>query len=184
MKKLSVLFFALAFAIAASLSSSYAKPPKGDMGKGKGMCPRGDGHCPMFGNIDKMKKDLALSDEQVNKIKAINESYKKQFTELREKIVPKRDELHKLLMADEVDTKAVRELLVEMSNTHVEIRMLGINHRIDADKVLNPDQKKKHKEIMKERMGKGMKSYKGMKGKEGMGPCPCPCRGGMPMPME
>lgn len=118
-------------------------PPPGDMMDGPHM-EQG----MFFGNPEVYKTKLGLSDEQVNKIGKINLEYKKKLLNIRETMQPKRIKLQRLLLEDEVNLKDVRALLNEISALEVEIRMQWINHRLDIDKVLTPEQRNKLRNSM------------------------------------
>jgi len=109
---------------------------------------------PMFGDPERMKKDLGLTDEQVKKIAGINNEHKKKMLEFREKIAPREIQLERLLLEDAVDLAKVRSLLREISDLKVEIQMLRIQHRLDIEKVLTTEQKAKMKQHRKHMMGK------------------------------
>lgn len=111
-------------------------PPRGPMG---GPGPHG----PFFGDPELMKKKLGLSDEQVRKISGINQTYKNKLEGYHDKIDPKFARLRVLLLEDKVNLKEVRSVMKEISDIDLEIRMLGISHRLDIEKVLTKEQKDK-----------------------------------------
>jgi Spy/CpxP family protein refolding chaperone len=119
---------------------------------------------PMFGDPERMKKDLGLTDEQVKKIAVINSEHKKKMLEFKEKMAPREIQLERLLLEDTVDLAKVRSLLSEISDLRVEVQMLRIQHRLEIEKVLTAEQKAKMKQHRKHMMGK-----KGH-GPEGHGP--------------
>jgi Spy/CpxP family protein refolding chaperone len=98
---------------------------------------------PFFGDPERLKEKLGLSDEQVSKIAAINLEYKKKFMDYHEKMAPKHIRLRKMLLEDNVDLAEVRKLVKETSDIHVEVEMLRIQHHIDIEKVLTPEQRTK-----------------------------------------
>lgn len=108
-----------------------------------GRCTKTKGCGPFYGDPQAMKTRLGLSDDQVNKISAINLEYKKQFLGYKEKLEPKHIKLEKMLLEDNVDTKEVRALLKEISDVTVDVRMLRVNHQLEIEKVLTPEQKTK-----------------------------------------
>ena len=102
--------FVTAMALALVLAGGQALyAQKGDRaGRGdryhKGMHGDGamiDGCGPFYGDPARMKTTLGLSDDQVNKIAAINQEYKKKFLDYKEKLAPKHVQLRKLLLEDE-----------------------------------------------------------------------------------
>jgi Spy/CpxP family protein refolding chaperone len=113
---------------------------------GRGMGPgegRGMGPHHFFGDPARMKEDLGLTDEQVSRISAINLEHKKQMLAMREQIEPKRAQLQKLLLDENVDLGQVRQTLKEIADLQVEVRMLRIKHRIEIEKVLTAEQRAK-----------------------------------------
>jgi Spy/CpxP family protein refolding chaperone len=109
---------------------------------------------PMFGDPERMKKDLGLTDEQVKKIAGINSEHKKKMLEYREKLAPREIQLERLLLEDAVDLAKVKSLLREISDLKVEVQMLRIQHRLDIEKVLTAEQKEKMRQHRKHMMGK------------------------------
>ena len=112
---------------------------------------RGDGedskhHKRMyFGNIEKMKKKLELKDNQIDKISKINRKFKKKLLKHKEVLAPKRIRLKGLLLEEDINLNKVRSLLREISDVKIELRLLRIKHRIEIEKILTPDQKRKHR---------------------------------------
>lgn len=98
---------------------------------------------PFFGNIQRMKDHLSLSDAQVSKIEKINLRFKKAHLSLKEKMVPKKIRIRRLLLEENVDLKKVKVLLRNIADVEVELRYLKIRHRVAIEKVLTPDQKRK-----------------------------------------
>ncbi len=149
MKK--VLIFALALTLVASVS--FAQGPKA---KGQ-CCDRLMMKGPIFGDIDRLKQELGLSDAQVDKIVEINNLYQKRMLDIREKLSPKMIQLKKLLLEDEVDIAAVRAKLKEIGDLRIELHMLRIQHVMDIEKQLNKEQLKKlraHKRLEMQKMEK------------------------------
>jgi Spy/CpxP family protein refolding chaperone len=155
----TILCAVAALALIATQPSLYAKEggnrqgPKGPGEKCMMHDMKGAGG-PMFGDPEKMKKELGLNDEQVKKIAAINNEHHKKMLEFREKIAPKEIQLERLLLEDTVDLGKVKALLREISDLKVEVHMLMIQHRLDIEKVLTPEQKEKMKQHRKHMMKK------------------------------
>ena len=148
MKKVS---FVLVILLCA-MSLTYAQGPKGkgqyDMSMKKG---------PIFGDVQRLKQELGLSDAQVDKIVEINNQYEKRMLDIREKLAPKMIQLKKLLLEDEVDINAVRAKLKEIGDLRIELHILRIQHVMDIEKQLNKDQLKKlkaYKQMEMQRMEK------------------------------
>lgn len=157
MKKLIIPLIAI-FAIALTAPDLSARK-RGRM-HGPGHIEKGHHRGMFFGDPEKMKEKLGLSDEQVTKIGEINLEYKKKLIKIREKLEPKRLKLKGMLLEDNVDLDTIRDLLKEMSELQIEIRMLRITQRLDIEKILTPEQKVK------------LKSMPMHKGRGRMGPPP------------
>ncbi len=121
-------------------------------------------HGKFFGDPARMKKELSLTDEQVTKITDINKEHRKKMLDYKEKLAPKEIQLKKLLLEDTVDMAKVRLLLKEIGDLRVELQALRIEHRLDIEKVLTPDQKAKMRQHRMHMMKKGMKGHKGHRG--------------------
>lgn len=99
--------------------------------------------------LEKMAKELGLTPEQKTQVekvhsdsKAAKEGYEKQEDDLRK-------ELHSLLAADNLDKAAIRSKMEEISKLKVDSKMLWIDDRIKINGILTPEQRTKHKEMMK-----------------------------------
>ncbi|HNU91792.1 MAG TPA: Spy/CpxP family protein refolding chaperone [Spirochaetota bacterium] len=144
-KMLTVMALALVLAGGQALYAQRGNRPArdGDMPH-RGMHGDGamvDGCGPFYGDPARMKASLGLSDDQVNKIAAINQEYKKKFLDYREKMAPKHIQLRKLLLEDNVDINAARKLIKELSDIQVETTVLRIQHSLDIEKLLTKEQK-------------------------------------------
>ncbi len=108
-------------------------------------------HMP-FGNPQMMKERLGLTDQQVVEIGKINTRHEKTMLDYREKLAPKKIQLKRLLLEDNVDLKKVRGVLEDISKIQVDLHMLRIQHRLEIEKVLTEEQRAKMKTHMKHRM--------------------------------
>ncbi len=112
-------------------------------------------HGQFFGDPERMKKELKLTDEQVAKIADINKEHRKKMLDVKEKLAPKEIQLKKLLLEDTVDMVKVRSLLKEIGDQRVELQALRIEHRLNIEKVLTADQKAKMRQHRMYMMKKG-----------------------------
>lgn len=170
MRKGIQLILAAAVAVALAQPALYAQKGKkqaaarDDRGK---ICMHEKGG-PIFGDPERMKKDLGLTDDQVKKIAEINKEHQKKKLDYREKLAPKNIQLKKLLIEDTVDMGKVRALLGEISDLRVEMQVLRIEHRLAIEKVLTAEQKAKMRSFRKHGMhGDKMHRGKGPKGPDG-----------------
>jgi len=132
--------------------------------------PKGRGHdCsamqmkkgPIFGDVERLKQELGLSDAQVDKIIAINKQYGMKMLDIREKLAPNVIQLKKLLLQDDVDINAVRAKLKEIADLRVELHLLRIQHVIDIEKQLNKEQLNKLRNYKRAEMKKMKKMHPG-----------------------
>jgi Spy/CpxP family protein refolding chaperone len=98
-----------------------------------------------FGNPDRMKKKLNLTDDQVKQIETINEKYYQQHRAIRDKMRPKMESIRDLMLADKIDTTKVKALFKEIGDLQLENRMLVVQHFIEIESVLTDEQKVKVK---------------------------------------
>ncbi len=167
MKNISKLFVAAAAVMLLVQPALYAQ--KG----GKGGEMRGGGKdCPMmqaghgghlFGDPARLQKELGLTDAQVVKITDINKEHQKKMLAYREKLAPMKIRLQRELLEDNVDMAKVRALVKDMSDIKVELQVLRIQHRLDIEKTLTPEQKAKMKAHRKHMMKGGMRDMKDKK---------------------
>lgn len=96
-----------------------------------------------------MKKNLDLSAEQTEKIRAIMAKYDPKRETLFNKLQPLRKELFELMSQESPDRNAVKSKMQEMSDIKIELRLLMLDGRTETFQVLNAEQKAKWKEQMK-----------------------------------
>ncbi len=147
MKRISLMFVVIMLVT----SVAFGGEPK----------PKGRGHdCsamhmkkgPIFGDVERLKQELGLSDLQVDKIIAINKQYEMKMLDIREKLAPNVIQLKKLLLQDVVDINAVRAKLKEIADLRVELHLLRIQHVIDIEKQLNKEQLNKLRQYKRAEM--------------------------------
>ena len=151
MKKIMILAGGIVLGVLLTTSITYARPagPEGGMPGDDEFINERPGHHSRsrggmcFGNPELMKEKMGLSDKQIKKIEKINLNYQKFFLEKREKLQPKRIKLRKLLLEEKVDLEEVKDILKDMSEVEVDIRIARIKQRIEIEKILTDEQKKK-----------------------------------------
>lgn len=149
-KKIQVLI--VAFLMAGLPASLFAQMGKGMKDGPPRKCERMDRRHMPFGNPQMMKERLGLSDQQIVEIGKINTRHEKAMLDYREKLAPKKIQLKRLLLEDNVDLKKVRGVLEDISEINVDLHMLRIQHRLDIEKVLTEEQRAKMKTHMKHMM--------------------------------
>ncbi|MCE9599598.1 MAG: Spy/CpxP family protein refolding chaperone [Spirochaetia bacterium] len=150
-----LLSLALAIVTIAS-TGAYAEKPSPDE-FGPDMMGEGPGHNPK--HFEKMIAELKLTKEQQVKARALHEKGQPAMKAQMEKIRPLHEQLRGLLEAEKVDLTAVRQKLTEISAIQIETRMQHIQHRLEFESILTPEQKTKMRQIHKDRMEKGRKEH-------------------------
>jgi len=123
----------------------------------KGSDPMGPGRqfcMPAF-----MREKLELTEEQIGKITALNETFQQEHDRIFRETLPERERLRGLLRQDDPDMKQVRSILEKLSRSHVEIQMLRIRQGRMISAILTPEQNERLRR--EHRMSRG-----------GMGPGP------------
>jgi Spy/CpxP family protein refolding chaperone len=115
-------------------------------GFGRGMC---------FGDRDRVREELNISDKQIDLICSINEKYHDKLIIFRDRIRPKKNALRKLLLRDRLDLKGIRKLLKEIADIEVEIRMIRIVQRNEIENVLTPAQRERMRRERRMHRGPG-----------------------------
>jgi len=101
-----------------------------------------------------MKERLNLSDEQIEKIMVLNETFDREHEQLIRKVEPEQELLRRVLASDNPDMKEVRAILERIGAVNIDIHMLRINQGRTISTILTPEQKEK---LDKERrMHRGM----------------------------
>lgn len=115
----------------------HARPPHGVM------------RSPFEQDMPRMKRELSLTDEQVEKIKTVH----KNMDEVRERQFPKlrkqHEKLEELLEKDKVDRKAVRAQLEKISEIRIDLSMEEIETRLKIEEILTAEQLEKLREKLK-----------------------------------
>lgn len=160
MKQLWMLGFAALISTALNAQPMDGEGPGGPGGE---MCCEPGGR-----HMERMNRELNLTKEQQEKAKAMREKREPAMKAQMEKMKPLHEELRKLLEADKVDLAAVKAKLQQISNIHVEMRMLHIQGRLEFESILNPEQKAKLRAMHKEHMEK-MRDKKDQRDDRGRG---------------
>ena len=176
-KKILVIAIALSLISAAAFAQGMGprggdpKGMKGDMKdcmmmQGRGMMCKID--------IDALKQQLKLTDEQVNKINTLHLNHKKEMLKYKEAMAPKEIRIQRLLLDDPVNFEEVKALIMDISKTHGEMQVEKLKYRLDVEKILTPEQRvtfksmrgPKGQKMMGDRMKMGDKMKKGEKVKK------------------
>jgi Spy/CpxP family protein refolding chaperone len=108
---------------------------------------KGPGESSWFKN--KMKKELNLTDEQVNFMEQDRAAIHQEVKALREELQKKRSELFKLVDAEKVDNQKIDHLINDLAQLQVKLEKVIIGHLLTMKSHLTPEQQKKLREAMK-----------------------------------
>jgi len=157
-----------------SLQPALANPPEGGYGKGHGEgYERGEhgrgygmgmpGHHASTGHLLRgllrSQKEMGLSDEQVNKIKAIQLDLDKTRIKAEADIMIAEREAEALIEDSKSDLSAIEGKIKQSEGLQTGLRMAAIKARRDALATLTPEQNERLKAVHER-----MKSMKGMDG--------------------
>ncbi len=101
--------------------------------------------------ISFLAKQLDLTKEQQAQLEKVRSETIPKKEALQAKIKPIKDELHTLLSSDFIDKPKIKSKMEEISKYKIELKLLWIDNRIKLNQLLTPEQKAKHKELMKKR---------------------------------
>jgi Spy/CpxP family protein refolding chaperone len=149
-----ILVVMMVFSLAGSVAFAQDKKKHGDHGKDEqsmmGECSMMHG-CGMMGNmnIDVLKKQLKLTDEQTAKIKTLITDHKKEMLTQKEVLAPQEIKLQRILMEEPVNLDEVKSLVMEISKVRGEMHFAMIKNRLEVEKILTPEQREKFKNMHK-----------------------------------
>lgn len=128
--------------------------PMGDDGPGFGPGSRGD-EGKMEGRFEKMNKELGLTKEQAEKLRAHRKSQREANQALLQQMQAKREALRAELENEKVDAgkaKSINEELKALHNKMADQRLAGV---LEVRQILTAEQFKKLREIGEKRRGEG-----------------------------
>ncbi|MBU1240277.1 hypothetical protein KKF84_16690 [Myxococcota bacterium] len=147
--------------------------------QGRGMHPRGRHHKGLgellnmgkehrsgvfflMRHLDVAKKRLKLTDKQIQQFQKIGIAFKKQFLDVKKKLIPEKLELQKQLLSEKIDLKKVKRQLDKIAGHLVDIQMLKIKHRLAMENVLTKSQRLELRTIVSQRKRPGHRFGPGM----------------------
>ena len=104
-----------------------------------------------FGKPGYMKKQLGLSEKQINQIAKINKQNKVKMEVIRDKLFPKKKQLRKEILKAKVNLAIIKQILKQIAIIEVDLRYERIKHRLALEKILTAKQKKQLREERKKR---------------------------------
>lgn len=138
--------------IGLAIPALEARPPEGPGGP-----PRPE-HAEKM--LKRMKKDLDLTDEQVTKIKAIQQKYHAKQEALRKQIEPLQKQLMETMMNEFPNRATFESLLRKVSDLRIQSRLIQFDQRQEIMAVLTAEQRAEWKERMEKHRKKHMKKRK------------------------
>ena len=112
----------------------------------------GGGRMPKFGNfnhmIENMRRDMDLSEEQVNKIKSIHAPYSADLEKRRKDIGCEMKKLSDLMADDNFREKEISDTIKKIDEMKLKERLIMLKLRNETMKILSPRQREKMKHRM------------------------------------
>lgn len=127
----------------------YAEP-MGDDGPGFGPGPRGD-ESKMEGRFEEMNKELGLTKEQAEKLRAHRLSQRQANQALFQQMQDKREALRAELEKTTVDSGKAKSLNEELKDIHNKMADQRLNGVLEVRKILSAEQFKKLRELGEKR---------------------------------
>lgn len=150
MKRKILVCAVMAAIVTGSFFSTVATAATGKKMTSEKSCDCQKGEPGRDGNafMQKMAKDLKLTDAQQEKVKAIITADREKSAPLREKMEEKRMQFHEAATAEKFDEATVRTLAVQKAELEVEMTVSRAKIRNSINAVLTPEQRAKA-EIMR-----------------------------------
>lgn len=95
---------------------------------------------------------LGISEDQVESIRSNRENSLKKMGELQQQMKAAGRKQAELMLSDEVDEEALMQAVEEAGRIHTGMAKLRMQNLLHTRKVLNPEQRKKVREMMKKKM--------------------------------
>ncbi|WP_370643682.1 CpxP family protein [Photobacterium sp. TLY01] len=109
-------------------------------------------------------QSLDLTDAQKEQMRSLRESHKAEMRDNmaqgRKAMKANHDKMQALLLADNFDENAVRELAKQMSDQQIEHRVSMMKQRHDMLNILTPEQKAQYKTLKAEKQAECMAKWK------------------------
>lgn len=107
--------------------------------------------------LQRMKEHLELTDSQYQQIKEIAASYSSKRDALKKKMIPLHEKLANQMTAENPDRSTVKSTMESLAELRIEMRLLMLDQRLEMQKLMNDEQKKKwfkHMQMRREKMKK------------------------------
>ncbi len=95
---------------------------------------------PLLGEILHFSEELQLSEDQVKRIRELNQTYRNKISVVEEKLEQEYITLHQKLSEEHVNLSEIRALLDRISPLRNDLLIYRIEHRLEIDKILTEEQ--------------------------------------------
>lgn len=151
-KGFSALVLLTAVAVGATIVSENAWADRGRDSGGQCNCSGRDGGWKGHGHQDhRLAKELDLSKEQTEQVKAIFRKHRDATAPLRKEMVSGRRELRKLIQSDKPDEAAVREQVKKNASMDGDLAVGRARMFQEVRSVLTPEQIQKFRALQEKR---------------------------------
>jgi Spy/CpxP family protein refolding chaperone len=170
MRRIFAVIMVLSLISAAAFAQG--KGPRGGEPKGMKGCLMMEFGMMGLMDIDALKQQLKLTDDQVKKINGLNLDHKKEMLKYEEALAPKNIRIKRLLLDDPVNFEEVKALIMDIAKTEGEMHVEKVKYRLDFEQILTPEQRiafktmRKGRMMMDDKMKMGDKMRKGEKVKK------------------
>jgi len=114
---------------------------------------------------------MKLTDQQKKQVEQMRFDMEKQLVGVRAKMQTARLDLRQLLAADNPDKAAIETKMGEISQVALQVHSIRLNEWFEVNKILNPDQQKVWKEMLKHPLRDRVRGWANRRSKDGG--CPC-----------
>ena len=132
-----------AFALGAFFSRNFHMPPPGGpphegFSSRPVMHPRGNPYGRDFCNPEFMRNRLELNEEQISAVEKLNTRFDKEYSRFNRELMPLHNKLKEILKNPEPDMDLVREIMKQISDLELEVRILRISQGAEISKIIPP----------------------------------------------
>jgi len=151
-KGFTALVLVTAVAVGATMVSGDAWAHRGGDRGGQCGCSGGDGGWKGHGQPgDRLAKELDLSKEQTEQVKAIFRKHRDETASLRKEMVSGRRELRNLTQSDKPDEAAIREQVKKIAATGGDLAVRRARMSQEVRALLTPEQIRKFRALQEKR---------------------------------
>ena len=98
-----------------------------------------------------MREELELTDEQVERLRSLKSDTEKQMIRAKADLEIAQTELHDLLSSEDVDRNGIDAKIDEIGRLQTEMHKAHVHATLDAEAVLTPEQRERHRQHMRSR---------------------------------